>query len=62
MLDARRMEVYYAIYNSEGEKIKDISSNLFNQDFSGLNNVLVIIDNEILTDIPDVAGGLYRLN
>ncbi len=26
MLDARRMEVYYAIYNSDGEKIKDISA------------------------------------
>jgi tRNA threonylcarbamoyladenosine biosynthesis protein TsaB len=26
MLDARRMEIYYAIYDSAGEKIKDISA------------------------------------
>lgn len=28
MLDARRMEVYTAVYNSEGEKIKDISAEI----------------------------------
>jgi hypothetical protein len=53
---------YYFFSYNQHMNVKDISSNLFNQDFSGLNNVLVIIDNEILTDIPDVAGGLYRLN
>jgi len=26
MLDARRMEVYYALYNSEGKRIKDIAA------------------------------------
>lgn len=32
MLDARRMEVYYAIYDSEGNKIKDISAEIINKD------------------------------
>jgi tRNA threonylcarbamoyladenosine biosynthesis protein TsaB len=32
MLDARRMEVYYAIYNSYGNKIKDISAEVINND------------------------------
>ena len=31
MLDARRMEVYYAIYNTEGIKIKDISAEIINE-------------------------------
>ena len=26
MLDARRMEVYYAVYDNSGNKIKDISA------------------------------------
>jgi len=32
MLDARRMEVYYAIYNSSGKKIKDISAEIINEE------------------------------
>jgi tRNA threonylcarbamoyladenosine biosynthesis protein TsaB len=32
MLDARRMEVYYAIYNSGGNRIKDISAEIINED------------------------------
>jgi len=32
MLDARRMEVYYAVYNSEGHKIKDIAAEIINED------------------------------
>ena len=31
MLDARRMEVYYALYDSEGKKIKDISAEVINE-------------------------------
>ena len=31
MLDARRMEVYYAIYNCYGIKIKDISAEIINE-------------------------------
>jgi tRNA threonylcarbamoyladenosine biosynthesis protein TsaB len=37
MLDARRMEVYYAIYNSNGIKIKDISAEIINQ--NSFNNI-----------------------
>ncbi|MBI5008894.1 MAG: tRNA (adenosine(37)-N6)-threonylcarbamoyltransferase complex dimerization subunit type 1 TsaB, partial [Bacteroidia bacterium] len=37
MLDARRMEVYYALYESGGEKIKDISAEIIKEDsFSNL--------------------------
>ena len=32
MLDARRMEVYYAIYDSVGNKIKDISAEIINKE------------------------------
>jgi tRNA threonylcarbamoyladenosine biosynthesis protein TsaB len=32
MLDARRMEVYYAIYDSTGKKIKDISAEVVTED------------------------------
>jgi tRNA threonylcarbamoyladenosine biosynthesis protein TsaB len=32
MLDARRMEVYYAIYDSSGNKIKDISARVVTED------------------------------
>lgn len=32
MLDARRMEVYYAIYDSAGNKIKDISAEIITED------------------------------
>jgi len=32
MLDARRMEVYYAIYNAEGKIIKNISAEIINED------------------------------
>jgi len=32
MLDARRMEVYYALYDSEGNKIKDISAEVIYKD------------------------------
>jgi tRNA threonylcarbamoyladenosine biosynthesis protein TsaB len=39
MLDARRMEVYYAIYDSCGNKIKDISAG--------------IIDNDTFKDFPE---------
>jgi tRNA threonylcarbamoyladenosine biosynthesis protein TsaB len=39
MLDARRMEVYYAIYDSTGKKLKDISAE--------------IINNESFSDIPE---------
>jgi tRNA threonylcarbamoyladenosine biosynthesis protein TsaB len=31
MLDARRMEVYYAVYNSEGIKTRDISAEIINE-------------------------------
>ena len=31
MLDARRMEVYYAIYDSGGNKVKDISAEIINE-------------------------------
>jgi tRNA threonylcarbamoyladenosine biosynthesis protein TsaB len=39
MLDARRMEVYYAIYNSTGKKIKDISAE--------------IVTKDMFTDVPE---------
>jgi tRNA threonylcarbamoyladenosine biosynthesis protein TsaB len=32
MLDARRMEVYYALYKSTGEKIKEISAEIITED------------------------------
>jgi len=32
MLDARRMEVYYAIYDAGGKRIKDISAEIINED------------------------------
>jgi tRNA threonylcarbamoyladenosine biosynthesis protein TsaB len=32
MLDARRMEIYYAIYSSEGKTIKDISAEIIRED------------------------------
>jgi tRNA threonylcarbamoyladenosine biosynthesis protein TsaB len=32
MLDARRMEVYYAVYDQEGKKIKDISAEVITAD------------------------------
>ena len=32
MLDARRMEVYYAIYDAGGKTIKDISAEIINED------------------------------
>src|SRR5450759_4231598 len=32
MLDARRMEVYYAIYDAEGKIIKNISAEIINED------------------------------
>jgi tRNA threonylcarbamoyladenosine biosynthesis protein TsaB len=32
MLDARRMEVYYAIYNSSGKKVKDIAADVVTED------------------------------
>jgi len=36
MLDARRMEVYYAIYDSGGNKIKEISAEIINEEtFAG---------------------------
>jgi tRNA threonylcarbamoyladenosine biosynthesis protein TsaB len=31
MLDARRMEVYYAVYNNSGNKIKDISAEIITE-------------------------------
>jgi len=31
MLDARRMEVYYAIYDSKGKEIKEISAEVINE-------------------------------
>jgi tRNA threonylcarbamoyladenosine biosynthesis protein TsaB len=31
MLDARRMEIYYAIYNAEGKTIKEISAEVINE-------------------------------
>jgi len=37
MLDARRMEVYYSLYESTGEKIKDIAAEIITEDsFSDL--------------------------
>ncbi|HLP73539.1 MAG TPA: tRNA (adenosine(37)-N6)-threonylcarbamoyltransferase complex dimerization subunit type 1 TsaB [Bacteroidales bacterium] len=37
MIDARRMEVYYAIYDCKGNKIKDISAGILNSDiFAGV--------------------------
>jgi tRNA threonylcarbamoyladenosine biosynthesis protein TsaB len=32
MLDARRMEVYYAIYDSGGNKVRDISAEIVNEE------------------------------
>jgi tRNA threonylcarbamoyladenosine biosynthesis protein TsaB len=39
MLDARRMEVYYSVFNAEGESVKEISAK--------------IIDDSLFTDIPE---------
>ncbi len=37
MLDARRMEVYYAVYNSKGETVRNISAKIITEDtFSDL--------------------------
>jgi len=32
MIDARRMEVYYALYNSKGETVRDISAKIITED------------------------------
>ncbi len=32
MLDARRMEVYYAVYNSKGETVRDISAKIITEE------------------------------
>jgi tRNA threonylcarbamoyladenosine biosynthesis protein TsaB len=32
MLDARRMEVYYTIYDADGKKLKEISAEIINED------------------------------
>ena len=40
MLDARRMEVYYAIYDSRGNKVKDISAEIINEEtFIGYSGI-----------------------
>jgi len=44
MLDARRMEVYYAIYDSCGNSVKTIAAEIINEDF--LSNIPV--DNRIV--------------
>jgi tRNA threonylcarbamoyladenosine biosynthesis protein TsaB len=44
MLDARRMEVYYAIYDSKGNIIKEISAEIMTEDsFSGIHESRRII-------------------
>lgn len=44
MLDARRMEVYYAIYDSKGKTIKDISAEIISEDtFSNISESQKII-------------------
>jgi tRNA threonylcarbamoyladenosine biosynthesis protein TsaB len=44
MLDARRMEVYYAIYDSTGKTIKDIAAEIINEDsFSNIQESTEII-------------------
>ena len=44
MLDARRMEVYYAIYNAEGKIIKNISAEIITEDtFSSVHESQKII-------------------
>lgn len=44
MLDARRMEVYYAIYDSNGAIIKDISAEIIDENsFSSINESTKII-------------------
>lgn len=44
MLDARRMEVYYAIYDCKGNKIKDISAGILNSDiFAAINGYRSVI-------------------
>lgn len=32
MLDARRMEVYYSIFNGSGEKVKEVAAEIINED------------------------------
>ena len=44
MIDARRMEVYTALYNKKGEEIKPVSAEIIEEDF--LNEYLA--DNKIL--------------
>ena len=44
MLDARRMEIYYAIYNYDGKTIKDISAEIIREDsFSNITESQKII-------------------
>lgn len=50
MLDARRMEVYYALYDHSGKKIKDISAEIINGD--SFSNIL---DNQTIIFFGDGA-------
>jgi tRNA threonylcarbamoyladenosine biosynthesis protein TsaB len=44
MLDARRMEVYYAIFDSGGNRLKDISAEIIDENsFSGISEDIKII-------------------
>jgi len=44
MLDARRMEVYYAIYDRAGNTVKKVSADIINEDsFSDINENIKII-------------------
>ena len=45
MLDARRMEVYYSVFNAEGESIKEISAEIINDSsFSDIpGNIRILI-------------------
>jgi tRNA threonylcarbamoyladenosine biosynthesis protein TsaB len=47
MLDARRMEVYYAIYDSRGNKIKDIAAEIISKDtfnnFPETNKIVFLV-------------------
>jgi len=59
MLDARRMEVYYAVYNSKGETIRDISAKIITEDtFSDLPSTEEIL---IFGDGAAKCKGIIKL-
>jgi tRNA threonylcarbamoyladenosine biosynthesis protein TsaB len=56
MIDARRMEVYYAIYNSIGEAKKEVSAAIIDRDFfrSVPENVKIVLFGDGATKLKEI--------